>query len=162
MEDSSNSIQEIKGLIAKDQLREAIEKSFQLLEGSSFEKEIMLISANHIDIEKRAIKGIIQDSEYAFAKSKVRNSIIELLTIFETESKIKLKFRFLTPVRLLALITLGLGLIGCLSLGLNEILKLEDQEGVFMMAGMSLLFLGLLSFIGLLLALVVASAKNKF
>ena len=152
MKNRAESINEIKDLIGNDCLMEAIEKMQELYKESSFQNEITMIFAKLAEVEKRTIRGIISDSEYMLAKAKIRNSLIEALAIFETESRIKIKYRFLTPVKILALMTICLFSLG------GIIFELEHDNAV----GAASIILGFCSFIALLLALVVTSFKNKF
>ena len=83
--DTSNFRQQIRQLIAKDDLDAALSKLQNFLSNSPKLDEIILQSARFNDIRKQIRLGITSSEEANLSKNQIRAGLLELLRLIETQ-----------------------------------------------------------------------------
>ncbi len=83
MKDIPSFAKHIMQLIAKDEMKKAIEEAQNLLKDSPLFYELMLQSARYSDIMKSIRMGTIDDGQANITKNKIRYALIDMLRDME-------------------------------------------------------------------------------
>ena len=82
---SNTILEEIGGLIAKDHLKEAIEKLSVLLKGSKLLDEVILQSGRYTDIMKQIRQNTVNFENASITKNQIRFALMDITRILEEE-----------------------------------------------------------------------------
>ena len=83
MNNASSYTEQIMDMIAKDQIKEAIQETQNLLKGSPQFYELTLQSARYSDVMKSIRMGMIDFSDASIEKNKIRFALIDMLRDLE-------------------------------------------------------------------------------
>jgi len=84
---SQNFPDHIRDLIARNDLPAALQQLRVLLENSPLLDEAILQMARFEDIRKQIRLGMLSDKEANFTKDQIREDLLDLLKVVETEAK---------------------------------------------------------------------------
>lgn len=90
--DTDMQAKNIRNLIGKSKLKEALQDLEQMLDGTDMEDDAFMLKAQYEDNKKKNRRGIISNAEMDIAQNKLRSSILDLLHEVKFPSKgIKIK-----------------------------------------------------------------------
>ena len=80
-------LDQIGALIAKDKLKQAIEKMQDVLKDSELLSEVIVQSARHNDVMKQIRLGTINLADADITRNKIRFALIQMVNEMEEEAK---------------------------------------------------------------------------
>ena len=87
MDDPKQFFQNLRRLIAKDQIRNVIDQLEQLLANSPDLKKVLLQSARHTEITRKIDLGVISDEQADLKKNQIRLSLLNLIEELENPTE---------------------------------------------------------------------------